>query len=74
MESIDDHHLHREQSEEGIEGASWLGDETKKTALKKLDTMAVKPGWIDKPDSFTKDLKLVSIEDGGSLGGQPDGD
>ena len=50
-----------------IEGQSWMSEETKERAKKKLDTMVIKIGYPDEWPTYMDDLVLKSPEEGGSL-------
>ena len=49
-----------------IEAVDWMTAETKKNAIKKLDTMKIKIGYPEKWDDYSK-LEIKSYEEGGSL-------
>ncbi len=50
-----------------IENLDWMSDETKASAIRKLEHMNLKVGYPDKwPDDY-KDARVVSSEDGGNL-------
>lgn len=50
-----------------IENLTWMSDETKAAAIRKLEHMNLKVGYPDKwPDDY-KDARVVSAEDGGNL-------
>lgn len=50
-----------------IENLTWMSDETKVSAIRKLEHMNLKVGYPDKwPDDY-KEASVVSPEDGGSL-------
>lgn len=50
-----------------ITGLSWMGEETKKAAIKKLDTMTLKIGYPDKwPDDYAE-AAVTPAESGGSF-------
>lgn len=49
-----------------IQNLSWMSDETKEKALKKLDTMKVKIGYPDKWETSIDNAEIKSTTDGGS--------
>lgn len=50
-----------------IDSQSWMSEETKEKAKKKLDTMVVKIGYPDKWPTYLDDADIKSPEEGGSL-------
>lgn len=52
-----------------IHSLDWMSDETKKMAVKKLDTMQVKVGYPDSWDSGMDSVEVKGISEGGSLYG-----
>jgi len=50
-----------------IDALTWMSDETKQAAIKKLDTMTVKVGYPDEFDYRVDAAELLGPEDGGSL-------
>lgn len=51
---------------ERIDGLDWMGGETKKKAINKLDKMGVKIGYPDKWDTYLDNAQIKSKADGGS--------
>lgn len=49
-----------------IENLTWMSDETKERAIKKLDTMKIKIGYPDKWESAIDNAEIRSTKDGGS--------
>lgn len=49
-----------------IGNLTWMSDETKKKAIRKLDTMKIKIGYPDNWDTYLDDVQIKSVSDGGS--------
>ena len=49
-----------------IQNLTWMSDETKQKALKKLDTMKIKIGYPDKWETAIDNAEIKSTTDGGS--------
>lgn len=49
-----------------IENLTWMSDETKEKAIKKLDTMRIKIGYPDKWETYMDEIEIKSTIDGGS--------
>ncbi len=50
-----------------IENLTWMSDETKASAIRKLEHMNLKVGYPDKWPNDYKDAKVLSAEEGGNL-------
>ncbi|WP_124067702.1 M13 family metallopeptidase [Clostridium sp. E02] len=60
-------HLILNSYKKQIENLGWMSDETKASAIRKLDHMNLKVGYPDKwPDDY-KDAKVTAVEEGGNL-------
>ena len=49
-----------------INNLTWMSDETKQKAIRKLDTMEIKIGYPDNWDTYLDDVQIKSESDGGS--------
>lgn len=49
-----------------ISNLTWMSDETKEKAIRKLDTMKIKIGYPDNWDTYLDDVQIKSASDGGS--------
>ncbi len=49
-----------------IGNLTWMSDETKEKAIRKLDTMKIKIGYPDNLDTYLDDVQIKSVSDGGS--------
>ena len=49
-----------------IGNLTWMSDETKEKAIRKLDSMKIKIGYPDNWDSYLDDVAIKSVSDGGS--------
>ena len=49
-----------------IGNLTWMSDETKEKAIRKLDAMKIKIGYPDKWDTYLDDVRIESVSDGGS--------
>lgn len=49
-----------------IGNLTWMSDETKEKAIRKLDTMKIKIGYPDNWDTYLDDVQIDSVSDGGS--------
>ncbi len=50
-----------------MQGYTWMSEQTKENAIKKLDNMAIKIGYPDEYPAYLKDITINSFADGGSL-------
>ena len=49
-----------------IGNLTWMSDETKEKAIRKLDTMKIKIGYPDNWDTYLDDVQIKAVSDGGS--------
>ncbi|MGN1115693.1 MAG: M13-type metalloendopeptidase, partial [Candidatus Ornithomonoglobus sp.] len=49
-----------------IDNLTWMSGETKKKAIRKIDTMKIKIGYPDNWETYLDDVQIKSVSDGGS--------
>ena len=52
-----------------LEGNSWLSEETREMAIRKLDTMSIRVGYPDEPSPYYDRIHTVPASEGGTLVG-----